>query len=141
MINNIKFYFNGTSITISKRIELKRKLINLFDKENKPFLKLNYILCNDDFLLSINKEFLGHDDYTDIITFSLGSPEEPITGEIYISVDRIRENAVKHGVTITNELHRVMFHGALHLCGYKDKTNKDKMAMTAREDYYLTRVD
>ena len=136
-INNIHFFFNETSIVLTNRNELKSRLSTVFLDEGMLFSNLNFIFCTDHFLLSINKEFLGHDDYTDIITFSLGDPKEPIKGEIYISTERIRDNAVKHGCTIKNEIHRVMFHGVLHLCGYKDKTIKDKLKMTAKENYYL----
>ena len=88
-------------------------------------------------MLSINKEFLGHDDYTDIITFSMNEPNDPISGEIYISVERVSENASKHGTTIKNELQRIIFHGVLHLCGYKDKTRAAKTLMTSKENLYL----
>ena len=134
---NIHFYFNATSIGLPNRNELKKFLSTIFSDEGRAFSNINFIFCTDQFLLSINNEFLDHDDYTDIITFSLGAPKEPIIGEIYISTERIRENAVKHGCTIKNEIHRVMFHGVLHLCGYKDKTVRDKLKMTAKENHYL----
>lgn len=141
MINNkkIHFYFNSTSIGLPNRNELKTWLSAIFLDEGKSFSDLNFIFCTDEFLLSINNEFLGHDDYTDIITFSLGKPKEPISGEIYISTERIRDNAGKHGCTIKNEVHRVMAHGVLHLCGYKDKTTKDKLTMTFKENHYLNK--
>ena len=91
-------------------------------------------------MLSINNKFLGHDTYTDIITFPLNEVGEAISGEIYISVDRVRENAANEGCTIKKELHRVLFHGVLHLCGYKDKTKKDKKTMTAKENFYLASI-
>ena len=136
-IKNIHFYFNATAIGLTNRNQLKRWLSTIFLDEGRVLSNINFIFCTDQFLLSINNEFLGHDDYTDIITFSLGAPKEPIVGEIYISTERIRENAVKHACTIKNEIHRVMFHGVLHLCGYKDKTIKDKATMTAKENHYL----
>ena len=136
-IYNISFYFNETAITIGNRQELKRKINNIFFKEKKSYSVLSFIFCTDRFLLSINRKFLGHDTYTDIITFPLNNPEDPISGEIYISVDRIRENARHHGCTLKTELHRVLFHGALHLCGYKDKTRADKITMTSKENFYL----
>ena len=109
----------------------------------RPQLKkvnLNYVFCTDNYLLSINQQFLNHDTLTDIITFDLGEPEEhnQITGEIYISVDRVRENAVKFGVTAEDELHRVIFHGMLHLCGFKDKKKQDSAIMRAKEEECLT---
>ena len=135
----IKFFFNDSLIILSKRIKLKEQLSDIFSDEKKPLSTLSYIFCTDKYLHAINLEFLGHDDYTDIITFSLAEQGAPIVGEIYISTDRIRENADKNKVTINNELHRVLFHGALHLCGYKDKTKKDKTIMTSKEDYYLAK--
>jgi rRNA maturation RNase YbeY len=136
---NIHLYFNSTSIGLTNRNELKIWLSTIFLEEGRLFANLNFIFCTDDFLLSINNEFLGHDDYTDIITFSLGKTKDPISGEIYISTERIRDNAAKHGCTIKNEIQRVMAHGVLHLCGYKDKTVKDKLTMTAKENYYLNK--
>ena len=134
----IKFFFNDTLISLSNRVKLKQQLSDIFSDEGKSLSSLSYIFCTDKYLHAINLEFLGHDDYTDIITFSLAEPGASIVGEIYISTDRIRENAVKNKVTINNELHRVLFHGALHLCGYKDKTKNDKAIMTSKEDYYLS---
>lgn len=100
-------------------------------------VKLNYICCSDEYLLHINKQFLNHDTLTDIITFDLSEADNELTGEIYISVDRVMENAGKLGVSYLNELHRVVFHGALHLCGYTDKTANDKLEMRRQEDLCL----
>jgi probable rRNA maturation factor len=89
--------------------------------------------------LQVNRDFLRHDYYTDIITFDLSDgPQAPISGEIYISVDRVRDNAQRLGTTVKEELHRVIFHGALHLCGYKDKKPADAKAMRAAEDRWLS---
>jgi rRNA maturation RNase YbeY len=137
---NIKFFFNNASISLGNRLDLKRKLDAIFSNENKPYSSLTFIFCTDKFLLSINNKFLGHDTYTDIITFPLNELGEPISGEIYISVDRIRENALTERCTIKNELHRVLYHGVLHLCGYKDKTRQDKKTMTFKENFYLKKV-
>ena len=98
---------------------------------------MNYIFCNDKRLLDINQQYLKHDYYTDIITFNLSEEDNKITGEIYISVDRVKENAELLGLSTAAELHRVIFHGALHLCGYKDKTSGEKVKMRGKEDYYL----
>ncbi|MEP7144628.1 MAG: rRNA maturation RNase YbeY [Ferruginibacter sp.] len=133
----IKFFFNNASIKIPARKKLKQYITALFEKEGTVIFSLSYIFCSDKDLLSINKEFLGHHDYTDIITFTLSNPTEPIEGEIYISVDRIKDNAKKIGVNINEELHRIIFHGALHLCGYKDKITGEKKEMTNAEDSYL----
>ena len=96
----------------------------IFKKEDRPLDRLDLIFCSDAYLLQINQDFLGHSDLTDIITFDL-SDEQDSSAEIYISVDRVRENAKTFGVSVENELHRVIFHGILHLCGYKDKKPGD----------------
>lgn len=101
-------------------------------------LSLSYIFCDDAYLLEINQNFLQHDTYTDIITFDLSETEQELTGEIYISTDRVRENAEKFNTSYNEELHRVIFHGALHLCGFKDKTKPDKEAMRHAEDQCLS---
>jgi rRNA maturation RNase YbeY len=100
---------------------------------------MNYIFCSDKYLLSINQQFLNHDTYTDIITFGLHDKGTPVVAEVYISTERVKENAATHGVTYTNEMLRVLFHGALHLCGYKDKRKSDVLTMRAKEDAYLKR--
>lgn len=97
---------------------------------------INYIFCTDKTVLEINRQFLLHDFYTDIITFDL-SESNAITAEVYISIDRAKENAAQIGVSIKSELHRVIFHGVLHLCGYKDKSKEEKEKMREKEEYYL----
>lgn len=111
-------------------------ITRLFFDEKRVIDKLNYIFCSDIFLLEINKKYLNHDFFTDIISFDL-SEGEAITGEIYISIDRVKENAITHSASFTNELLRVIFHGALHLCGYKDKKKSEITIMRKKEDYYL----
>ena len=98
---------------------------------------LNYIFCTDKQLLEINKQYLKHDFYTDIITFELSPKKQPIEGEIYISIDRVKDNAWSLGETQYSELHRVIFHGALHLCGYKDKNKTELQEMRKTETKYL----
>lgn len=107
------------------------------ERENTAFERLEFIFCDDAFLLDINIRYLDHHDLTDIITFNLAEPGQPAIGEIYISVDRVKENAVSLGVPFLTELHRVMIHGALHLVGYKDATAQLKAEMRAKEDEYL----
>jgi probable rRNA maturation factor len=125
-------------ISLEERNRLKQFLITLFKKEKKPLAELRYIFCSDRRLLEINRQFLQHDFYTDIITFPLSDPGQPITGEIYISIDRVRDNAREFGSSVKKELHRVIFHGALHLCGYKDKSLGEEKLMRKMEDKYLT---
>ena len=124
-------------VSLTERTRLKQFIIKLFRQEKKPLAELSYIFCSDQFLLDINRQFLQHDFYTDIITFPLSDPGQPISGEIYISVDRVRDNAREFGSSIQQELLRVIFHGALHLCGYKDKSPRDEKLMRAMEDKYL----
>jgi len=97
-------------------------------------ISITYIFCNDAYLLEKNLQFLNHDTLTDIITFDLSETETELVSEIYISVDRIKENAEKFGISYQSELHRVIFHGALHLCGFKDKKKEDKALMTEMEN-------
>ncbi len=139
MLNNrpgIYFHFPNKKFSFSQRRELKEFISRLFKQEKTRLGGLYYIFCSDKYLLDINREFLKHDYYTDIITFDL-SVSDSVSGEIYISIDRVRENARNMGLSFALELHRVMFHGALHLCGYNDKTKKDKARMSSREDFYL----
>lgn len=121
----------------------KRKLSVFLDELVRKYLKraetiaITYIFCDDDYLLQINQQYLEHDTFTDIITFDMSGSKTDLTGEIYISADRVKENAAKFETTYQDELHRVIFHGALHLCGFKDKTAKDRKEMRAMEDYCL----
>lgn len=124
-------------ISLTDRTRLKTFIISLFRKEKKELAELRYIFCSDDYLLQINQQFLHHDYYTDIITFDLTEEGLPINAEIYISVDRVRENAREFGSSLRKELHRVIFHGALHLCDYKDKNQKDEELMRKMEEKYV----
>src|ERR1700753_4099489 len=112
----IFFHFLEGGFTLSDRRRLKLFILTLFKKEKKKPGEIRYIFCSDDYLLDVNRQFLHHDFYTDIITFELSEPGQPINAEIYISVDRVRDNARSFGTSLKKELHRVIFHGALHLC-------------------------
>ena len=133
----IQFFFQDVKISLSQRKKLKAFIDSMFRKERKLKPAINYVFCTDQFLLEMNRRFLKHDYYTDIISFSLSETARQIEGEIYISIDRVRENAQKRQLTLHEELHRVIFHGALHLCGYKDKSEKEKKVMTEAENKYL----
>ncbi len=110
----------------------------LANKGGKNGGEVNFIFCTDQELLSINEEYLKHDFFTDIITFELSDPHDPrIEADIYISVDRVRENARIFDERVNIELHRVIFHGILHLCGFKDKTTQQKGTMRAQENAAL----
>ena len=130
------FYQNN--ITLKQRGKLKTFIKFLMIEEGYQAKDISVIFCSDEFLLDLNKQHLNHDYYTDIITFDLTpKKEKEITGELYISTDRVKFNAKDYNTTVTNELHRVIFHGILHLCGYKDKSKKDIALMRAKELQYL----
>jgi probable rRNA maturation factor len=134
----IGFHFRHKG-TLRNRVPLKIFLIYLFKNEKTALSSLQYIFCSDEELRIINRDFLQHDYLTDIITFPLSEKNSAIEGEIHISLERIKENARDYGETYNKELHRVIFHGALHLCGYKDKSRKDSVLMRKKEDFYLKR--
>ena len=133
----IHFHFLKGANSLTQRTILKSFIRTLFKKEAKKLAEIHYIFCSDDYLLEINRQYLQHNYYTDIITFGLSEPKQPINAEIYISVDRVRDNAQNFNTSFKAELHRVIFHGALHLCGYKDKKAKDQLLMRKMEDKYL----
>ncbi|MFT3932268.1 MAG: rRNA maturation RNase YbeY [Chitinophagaceae bacterium] len=135
---SVAFHFQEPLPSLKDRIKLKAFLLNMFKKEAVKVSSLQYIFCSDEYLLDINKQFLQHDFYTDIITFNLAEKNTPVAGEIYISVDRVKDNAGSLNQSFKRELHRVIFHGVLHLCGYKDKNRKQEAEMRAMEDKYLS---
>lgn len=132
----INFYFLKPA-ALRERRRLKAFILQVFKKHKLKLASLNIIFCSDEYLLDINRQHLNHDYYTDIITFNLADESDPIEGEIYISIDRVRDNAVQAGTSFSSELHRVIFHGILHLCGFKDKSAKEKSEMTRRENLTL----
>lgn len=135
---SVRFHFHQTSFTLRKRKDLKTFLEKLFSREGFNVENLDYVFCTDKYLLKMNRGYLKHDTFTDILTFDLTEyPGSNITGEVYISAERVKENAQKFGVSFENELHRVIFHGALHLCGYHDKTVKEQKEMRNKENENL----
>ena len=133
----INFYFEQ-AVTLTQRARLKTFIGSVFKSEKKRAKTISFIFCSDKYLLNLNSKFLQHDYYTDIITFDLtNSQTDSKIAEIYISIDRIKDNARLRDVHIKQELHRVIFHGILHLCGYKDKSGPQKKLMRAKEDIYL----
>jgi probable rRNA maturation factor len=137
--DEIYFHFLTNPFFFPKRKELKGYLRSLFKKEGKAVEQINYIFCKDEYLLSLNKMHLKHDTYTDIITFELSPKGEALVADIYISTERVRENAQTFQTPFQKELHRVIFHGALHLCGYKDKTKEQSQLMRTKEEENLSR--
>ncbi|MCD6013593.1 MAG: ybeY [Flavipsychrobacter sp.] len=136
-----KFYEHNAKSGLKDKRRLSVFIDVLISKymKNVRTAELTYVFCSDDFLLEMNRSFLEHDTYTDIITFDLTEYQNELQGEIYISVARVKENAKKYNTTYNDELHRVIFHGVLHLCGFKDKKEKDQMVMRENEDYCLAR--
>ncbi len=136
-VHSVHFYFEKVGLTLKERGKLKVFINGLIAKEKKNLNNLNYIFCNDNALLKINRKYLDHNFHTDVITFDLSSSREEILADIYISVDRIRENAKSLKLSLKEELHRVMLHGLLHLCGYNDKTEVQRKLIRKKEDFYL----
>lgn len=134
----VYFHFLTSGFTLKDRKRLKSFIADLFAHEEKKIDTINYIFCDDAYLLELNKSYLKHFTLTDIITFELSTATEPTISDIYISIERVRDNAITFKIPFKKELHRVIFHGALHLCGYKDKTNSDQLVMRNKEDLYLT---
>jgi rRNA maturation RNase YbeY len=134
--SKIYFFFQDVRINLANQTQLKHFIHSIFGKEGKRLECLNFIFCTDKALLEVNRQFLSHDFYTDIITFDL-SDSHNVQAEIYISIDRVKENAAMLGVSFKSELHRVIFHGVLHLCGYKDKSKDQKNLIRGKEDFYL----
>ncbi|MEN9296858.1 MAG: hypothetical protein RLZZ197_82 [Bacteroidota bacterium] len=131
-------HFCTEDITFSLKEKLKHKawLNEVAKQEGKKILELTYVFCSDEYLLQINQEYLNHDTLTDIVTFDNSEDPKKIEGDIFISIERVRENGNKLGTSET-ELERVMVHGLLHLLGYKDKKKEDKALMTEKEDFYI----
>lgn len=134
--NKIKFFFPYKT-SLSDRTRLKSFIESVFRKEKTVLVGLNYVFCSDEELLKINRQFLQHNYYTDIITFDLSDPGGAIQAEIYISVERVKDNARQLGVTFRKELHRVIFHGVLHLCSYNDKKAQQQKEMRTKEEDLL----
>jgi rRNA maturation RNase YbeY len=136
-MQKVQFYFFDRKPVLKDRTRLKLFIEKIFKREKKKLGSLSYIFCSDEHLLGINKQFLKHDFYTDVITFDLSHTRNEIEGEIYLSIDRIKDNAKQLGVSFKEEFHRVIFHGTLHLCGYRDKKNSEIQEMRKRENFYL----
>jgi rRNA maturation RNase YbeY len=133
---SIQFHSADARVPLKHRTAIKEWLGDVALKERKRIGQLDYIFCSDDYLLNINRQFLQHHTYTDIITFDY-SENGLLSGEIYISLDRVKENAAQYHVTFMEELCRVMVHGLLHLAGYKDKKPQEQQLMRHAEDAAL----
>lgn len=146
----ITFHTADIKFSLRNRIALRKFITEQITKSsNYQIVKLSFIFCSDEYLLNINRQFLKHDYYTDIITFPLSESKEHIEAEIYISIDRVKENSLKFkdqssktkakSGEFIDELYRVIFHGVLHLLGYKDKTKTNKLEMRKMENLWINR--
>lgn len=139
-MKNIEFFYEDINPLKLSTKRIKKFVSKLIINEIKEVGDIAIILCSDDYLLSMNKQFLNHDYYTDIITFDYVE-ENRISGDLFISLDRVTDNAEKFEVEVKKELFRVIFHGVLHLIGYKDTTIEEQTLMREKENFYLREVD
>lgn len=139
-MSSINFFFEDVRPFKQKKKPIKKYVKSLILNELYVLGELSVIFCSDRYLLNINKQYLNHDYYTDIVTFNYVE-DSVISGDLFISLDRVRENAETFETKFVVELYRVVFHGVLHLIGYNDKTDAEKMQMRQKEDYYLSEVD
>ena len=134
----IQFFSEDIKFELSNSEAITEWIAQVVFRENRKLKSLTYIFCSDDYLHQINVEHLNHDTLTDIITFPYHESEDAlIESDIFISIDRVRENATSFNVFFEQELHRVIIHGALHLCGYKDKTKTEEKKMRSKENEAL----
>jgi probable rRNA maturation factor len=134
----IYFFLEEVSYNLKHKRHIREWITKAIDNEGFKIGILNYIITNDNILVQLNTEYLRHFTLTDIITFDLTEQDGILTGDVYISLDRAKENAREFKVSLSNELHRLMIHGVLHLMGYKDKTAEEKARMRAKEEFYLS---
>jgi probable rRNA maturation factor len=134
----VNFFVEDIPFELANPITVSRWIQKVVKAEKYSLENLNYIFCSDEYLRQINIEYLNHKTFTDIITFSTSDQQGTIEGDIFISIERVRENSEKFGQEFRDELHRVIVHGALHLLGYGDKTPDEKVRMRQKEDAYLS---
>jgi len=135
-LKKVHFNYADQKLSLTGKENIKQHIEYLFIKEKKKLEEIRYIFCSDEYLLQINKDFLQHDYYTDVITFDLSEGDATIA-VVYISVDRVKDNAATQQTTFRQEMLRVLFHGALHLCGYKDKSKDQVKEMRNKEEKYI----
>ncbi|PWT77129.1 MAG: rRNA maturation RNase YbeY [Bacteroidetes bacterium] len=137
-VNKIRFHFLKKGFTLGNRTFLKSFLLDFFKREGFQVDVVNYIFCSDTYLKRLNKSHLGHNYNTDILTFVMSPAKNPLLVDIFISIDTVRTNSVRFDNPFSVELRRVIFHGALHACGYEDRTISQKKEMRKREDSLLS---
>lgn len=133
----VSFFSEDIDFKVVNPLKTKKWIKNTSFSEGYEVSQLNYIFCSDEYLLEINKQYLDHDYFTDIITFDNSEEDKQLEGDIYISVDRVRDNAETFHTDFDSEMRRVLIHGLLHLVGYEDSSEALKTAMRAKEDEYL----
>jgi len=138
VMKRVTFRYADRKLALLGKTTIQSFVETIFKREKKKLAHINYVFCSDAYLLNINRDFLAHDYYTDIITFGLSEPDQPVEAEIYISIDRVKDNANQLGISFKEEMLRVIFHGALHLCGYKDKKKSESALMREKENHYLS---
>ena len=136
----INIFFEETPEFDLTNLKIEQNIEKLAESENRTLGDISYILCSDNYLLEINRQYLNHDYFTDVITFDY-SEDNVISGDIFISVDTVADNAKEYNVTFEKELERVMVHGVLHLVGYNDKSDSEVKQMRAKENQYLSLFD
>jgi rRNA maturation RNase YbeY len=134
----INFFCQDISFILPKPRKISSWIKAAIKSEDHILEELNFIFCSDEYLLSINLQYLNHRTYTDIITFDTSEHERKIEGDIFISIERVKENALNLNISFQDELHRVIMHGVLHLLGYSDKTTTQTKEMRKKEDAYLS---
>jgi probable rRNA maturation factor len=137
-MSNVQFFSQNIRFKLKNPRKVSFWIKNVVEKEGALINEINYIFCSDAYLLLLNKGFLNHNTLTDIITFDNSEGSDRIEGEIYISIERVKENATKYDVSFEDELNRVMIHGILHLLGYKDKKPSEKALMRKKEEACLS---
>lgn len=138
MSGQVNFFSEEIDFELVDPSKYENWIFDIFKQEDGDLGDINYIFCDDDYLLNINQEYLNHDYYTDIISFPMSTKPDPISGDIFISIDMVKENAVKNQVAFNEEVLRVMAHGVLHFLGYKDKSEEESTTMRKKEDQMIS---
>lgn len=139
-MDKIQFFSEDITFDMMHQNTVKSWIQNIAEEHNFTIEALNYIFCSDDYLLDINKTYLNHDYYTDIITFDNSQEDQTLLSDVFVSIDRIKENARDLNIEFTKELHRVLIHGVIHLFGYSDQTEEEKLTMRQKEDTCLSQL-
>lgn len=139
-MKNILFY-NNTTFSLKNKNKIKKWIIECIEEEEHEINEIQYIFCDDSFILELNKKTLQHNYFTDIITFQYNNKKEPIQSEIYISIDTVKSNAKLFNTNFQKEILRVIIHGVLHCCGYNDKTKAQEKQIRDKENYYLNKIE